>query len=619
MTMKHTLFFLIILTLWSIVGYSQKYDVESIDKSLFKNANLILRKNEERLMIYHPQKIKYTVSRVVTVLNEQGNNDVAISIPYNTVNKIDKINIVVYNENSEIIRKVSRKEMYDHAYSDEHTLAQDVRYLSFYYTPIKYPYTIEFKYELELKQSLFIPAFLVKPYPNCSIEQQSFTVAAEQHISVSTLLVNTRRNFNTVSAGNFRETRYVDSLIYSEEEDNARLLVKINEFDLYGYSGFLTDWESLGRFYFELNENQMKMPEHYSQKIRSKVASIKDTIEKIKAVYKLLQDDFRYISIQLGVGGWKCADAESTIKNGFGDCKALSNMMCAMLKEIGVESYVSLLYADKFNDPVIPSFPKSYFNHVVVCVPFAKDTLWLECTDNTSVFNYLAIGTADKYTLLVKKNKSELIKTPAFNHDTISSKYKYGIANNIFFYHGDVMFTGNIANDFFPAIMNDNNKEKNDILLNIYNIAIPNLLKFDLQIVKNKIPKVRLSFISTPTRLHTISGKRIYFKLNNVDYLRYFTDEVNHSDYLQEVVLLDEYLVVIPQGYQLDSKLSNSFVDFKFGSIKIEYEIEEDKIKIKRTISQKKRVVSKNEKDEFVKYKTAFSFGNKEEIVFVVK
>src|SRR5690606_19975124 len=105
------------------------------------------------------------------------------------------------------------------------------------------------------------------------------------------------------------------------------------DFRVENYTGNMNSWQDFGKFIYALKENREQLPDNIKRKVRELIAGVTDPLEKIDLLYRYMQQHTRYISIQLGLGGWQPFSAAEVANKGYGDCKALSNSMYSLLKE----------------------------------------------------------------------------------------------------------------------------------------------------------------------------------------------------------------------------------------------------------------------------------------------
>jgi hypothetical protein len=117
--------------------------------------------------------------------------------------------------------------------------------------------------------------------------------------------------------------------------------------------------------------------------------TIQSDKDKVRFLYRYLQQNMRYVSVQLGIGGLKPFPAMFVDQKKYGDCKALTNYMGALLRAVNIPSCYAIVNAGTNAKPADPKFPDNVFNHVILCVPLKNDTTWLECTSNTQPFGQL--------------------------------------------------------------------------------------------------------------------------------------------------------------------------------------------------------------------------------------
>jgi hypothetical protein len=138
--------------------------------------------------------------------------------------------------------------------------------------------------------------------------------------------------------------------------------------------------------------------------------------EKAAILYNYLQNNMRYVSIQLGIGGWRPFTASFVDEKKYGDCKALSNYMKSALDAVGIKSNIIVIYRDYIYENVDENFPMNAFNHVILAIPQPKDTIWLECTSTTLPFACLDETTLNRKAVMVTATGGVVVNTPRSNY-----------------------------------------------------------------------------------------------------------------------------------------------------------------------------------------------------------
>ena len=124
--------------------------------------------------------------------------------------------------------------------------------------------------------------------------------------------------------------------------------------------------------------------------------------EQARAIYNWVTRNIRYVAIYLGDGGIIPHDANSIIRNRYGDCKDHNALLIALLSAKGINATSALINSGSAF--VVPKLPViGPFNHVITYIP-AWD-LYLDSTAEMAPFGVLPNGEVDKPTLLTKLGK----------------------------------------------------------------------------------------------------------------------------------------------------------------------------------------------------------------------
>src|SRR5579872_66737 len=188
------------------------------------------------------------------------------------------------------------------------------------------------------------------------------------------------------------------------------------------------NWNDMALWEAGLVHGRRNVSPEIKQKVEELTAGQTTPLAKMRALAKFVQDDIRYVAIELGIGGWQPHPAAETFSHKFGDCKDKATLMSAMLKEIGVDSYY--LVVNTRRGTVNSRTPAvNWFNHVILALhlPDAVNDaslssvyqhktlgrlLVFDPTDELTPFGYLRGPLQANFALLVTENGGELIQLP---------------------------------------------------------------------------------------------------------------------------------------------------------------------------------------------------------------
>lgn len=400
-----------------------KYPVNAIPATLKENAHTVMRLYKQELEIKSEKSATVSVTEVRTILNKNGEYNVNFMELYDPMNKIVNLKGKVYDSTGKQVRSFGSEDVIDRSYISNSSMYDDNRVKIIDSKYLTYPFTVEYMYEIEMKQTLFLPSWS-HGTENTSYENSTFVVKTpagyvlrykEYNLPKGVVKSNLDEKkvytwtLNNIAA---RTGEPMSSVI---SPDYPLLLLAPNKFEVADSKGSSESWKELGIWATSLIDAKDKLPESTILKLKELTATCKTDYEKVKLVYEFMQQKTRYVSIQVGIGGWQPFDAETVDKYSYGDCKALSNYTKALLAAVGIKSYYTLVKAGAGSNKIDTLFPSSQFNHAIVCVPIEKDTLWLECTNQRMPCGFNGDFTDDRDVLLIDGENSKLVHTRIYN------------------------------------------------------------------------------------------------------------------------------------------------------------------------------------------------------------
>lgn len=503
-----------------------KYPVSAIPEEMKTGMYAVIRDQEMRFEITSISSATTYYRVVITILNAKAKEYASMAIGYDKFKSVKSFKGTAYDSEGNILKRLKQSEIYDQSAFDGYSLFSDNRVKHGDLSQGIYPYTVEFGYETAEKRLYGIPDFYLYKDDEVSIQKSLYSLLYEPSLKPRYKLFKIKAPLITKVEGKEMLVWSFENIIPNKFEildpDMNHVVPNISaapgRFEYDGYAGDMSTWEEYGKWEALLLKGRDNLPEATKQKVKQLTSGLNNIEDKTKALYEYLQSKTRYVSISLGIGGLQPFDASVVDETGYGDCKALSNYMVAMLKEAGIKAYYSSVMAGENAPEVDVDFPSHQSNHVIVAVPNGADTLWLECTSQTSPFNYQGRFTGDRKALMITESGGKLVHThryPAEQNLQVRSADVYVDATGDAKAKVKTMYKGiQYENDNLDFILNSQYDEQKKWLQKNVQIPAFDISNFKMVNNKNKIPSAIVEADLVLKRFASVSGKRIFVSPN---------------------------------------------------------------------------------------------------------
>ncbi|HET8837597.1 MAG TPA: DUF3857 domain-containing protein [Flavobacteriaceae bacterium] len=539
--------------------------------------------------------MKLESTRAVTVLNKMGQQAVSSYVRYDNDRKISSISAVIYDAFGNEIRKFRKKDFSDESIVQNGTLYSDSRYKYLDYEPTSYPYTFVFTYSLETSNTLLIPDFYFINNYNVSVAQSEYSI----HFKDPTFKVRFKeknfRNYDIQKKENSEGVTYTasnllpignEALGVSLATYAPQIMVSPYQFYISGHEGHASDWNSFGNWmYHDLLEGRDELPETTVSKIKKMTAETEDPLEKAKLIYQYVQGNTRYISVQVGIGGFQPATAMEVDRLKYGDCKGLTNYTQALLKSVGIPSYYTHVEAGKVQIDFENDFASmKQGNHAILAIPYQNELFWIDCTSSSNPFGFLGSFTGNRQVLMMTPEGGKLARTPSFPNET---NRQTTIGEVVLSETGDISCQVKITT---KGIQYDNRYYLKDMLShklkehykrywsNIQNLTIE---KYDFKNDK-KIPEFTETVKFQASNYATKAGNYLLFEINALNQNDYVPPSYKNRSTPFKIVYgysdKDSINIHIPEGYKVETLPNEANIKSEFGSYRTALSQENGKV-----------------------------------------
>jgi hypothetical protein len=613
--------------------FSQEHSltIANIPPELLINSNSIVRNEEIIIEIKSVDKFTISTKKVVTVFNSLGDDHSFAREYYDDQRNIKDQRALIYDASGNVIRKYKEKDFEDVSAVSSNDLFSDNRYSYLRYIPVKYPYTIEYSSEVVSVNTVFVnPWFPVGDYFQ-SVQNSSYRINNPLNLAIRV----SEKNLNDY----IKSDKEGSDLFYSAQnipgaipevlspafyEIFPMVRIALNDFSLVGVEGSAENWLEFGQWQYD---NLLSEEHEISAKTLSDISrltkDLNDEIEKARVIYEYVQNKTRYISVQLGIGGWVPMAAKDVDALGYGDCKALTNYTRALLKSQDIDSYYTVVFAGEQNRDIDSEFASMQGNHIILNIPRKdQEDIWLECTSQTIPFNYLGDFTDNRNVMLMTPEGGQIVKTK-----------KYSIKENLVETNSEIVLKSNgdfsgVLEKRSEGVMYGNIYGLKDLTdkdqKHYYKKQFWKLKNLEIDKISFENDKRDQKFTERleikGTNFGIPAGNKILVPLNIYDLPventpRYIPRKLP-LNILRGKTFIDHSKIIIPEGYKIETIPDPFLTENEFGSFQfVPGTNSNNELIITRTYILKDGTWEKGSYENFKKFMNEINSGNNQKAV----
>ena len=613
--MKNTLFLISLFVIF-ISSAQEKYSIANLTADLIEKSNSVIIQQDIRVIMDDYDDMTIHEDKIITILNEKGMSALDAYASYDKSTKIRNLKVTVYNALGSEIKTFKERDFMDVSAVSSVSLYTDNRVKYLEYTPASYPVTIHFEKETKTSNTAFVKSFT--PYTNYyqSIKSSTFRIENNSEIVLrfsengfmeGVSIENENPNLLTYSVSNLPS---ISREVYSPsfETFTPKVMFALQTFELEGEKGEVSNWQEFGLWQHEnLLKGLDELPESTISEIKLLTQNLETTREKAKAIYEYVQNNTRYISVQIGLGGWKPISAKEVDDKKYGDCKGLTNYTKALLNLVDIESNYCVVYSGSEIQDISEGFTSMQGNHVILNIPQENDEdIWLECTSQDIPFNFLGTFTDDRKVLAVNPTGGEILRTPAYTEKDNYQKTtaEINIIEKAITANVNIRTRGTQYNDRYSLGGENEKNIKSHYLFYWNNLKEMTLLSHEFSNNKEDVTFFEKVELKAENYVKIYGNDLILdvnpfnkFQVNLPNYKVRQTPFNVSRGFVDE----DEFTFNL-ENLAVDTELKDISLDSVFGTYKLSFELKDNVLIVKRYFRLNKNNYQKSDYEKFVEF-----------------
>ena len=286
---------------------------------------------------------------------------------------------------------------------------------------------IEYSYSITGMNPVYDNIFSYRQSLNWSVPvgRISFRVLWNKSKPLHHRVSNSNLKLNTNVSDN--RTEYIisgDQIASIEIEDNTP-----SSFSPWGdiYVSELGSWQEVSQWGLKLYEDVLIADDSILKLVKEIQSQHVAPSDQISAALRFVQDEIRYLGIEIGQNSHLPRTASQTLQNRYGDCKDKTVLLLTILKELGIQGHPVLVNSDsRLNSQTLPRI--NAFDHVIIYLEYGGKSYWFDPTRNYQYGNIDQVHQPDfGFALILREGTQELIQMAPQNE-----KHEVNITDQFF-------------------------------------------------------------------------------------------------------------------------------------------------------------------------------------------
>ncbi|HPV42923.1 MAG TPA: DUF3857 domain-containing protein [Spirochaetota bacterium] len=131
-------------------------------------------------------------------------------------------------------------------------------------------------------------------------------------------------------------------------------------------------WDEFFSWYRSFLKNRVRIDADMKALVKKIFSDTREPLDRVRAIYGFVSGSIRYVGFEFGVGGIQPRGTDVTFHTRMGDCKDVSLLLVALLREAGIDARLALIRTRDRGRAYLAAPFAGEFNHAICYVNIGK-------------------------------------------------------------------------------------------------------------------------------------------------------------------------------------------------------------------------------------------------------